>query len=264
MLMDRILFWSAHMSRMRLAYLLPIFFWAVFVPPSIYADESAPFVLNTFYGYVHYSISPPFVLSTSTWPAGLAYRVEPNNSIAITGYSQALDMLVIPAFMGGRPVTTIASNAFAGTSLRIIVVPYTVTAIADRAFLNSISLARIYFEGSAPAISQNILSGSTAMVYYCTGTYGWANPWGGRPAALWNAAISSARGDFEIAAGGLRFRFAGPVNHLAVIEATTNLAGQSWTRVTTQTLFGGTSEFTDGNWTNARQQYYRVTVPVLP
>jgi len=46
-----------------------------------------------------------------------------------------------------------------------------------------------------------------------------------------------------------------------VVEAATSLSNPVWVPVSTNTLVGGTSYFSDAAWTNFPKRFYRLTTP---
>jgi hypothetical protein len=46
-----------------------------------------------------------------------------------------------------------------------------------------------------------------------------------------------------------------------VVEAATNLAKPVWLRVSTNTVTGGTSHFSDPQWANDPERFYRLRSP---
>lgn len=65
---------------------------------------------------------------------GLTYETEGGN-ICITGYTGSDTIVMIPAEIQGKPVVSIAENAFMGAEdITVLVIPDSVTSIGDRAF----------------------------------------------------------------------------------------------------------------------------------
>jgi hypothetical protein len=60
-----------------------------------------------------------------------------------------------------------------------------------------------------------------------------------------------------------RFGFAisGASNLVLVVEAATNPANPAWVPVSTNTLTGGASYFSDPEWTNHPARFYRLRQP---
>lgn len=53
------------------------------------------------------------------------------------------------------------------------------------------------------------------------------------------------------------FNITGTSNLVIVVEASTNLVNPAWQPIQTNTLTGGTSYFSDPQWTNYPSRYYR-------
>jgi hypothetical protein len=107
-------------------------------------------------------------------------------------------------------------------------------------------------------------SDSGATVYYLPGTTGWGTEFGGRPTALWslpNPGILTTAPSFGIQANGFGFIISWATNLSVVVEAATNLANPSWSPVATNALTGGSSYFSDAEWTNYPGRFYRLRSP---
>ena len=55
--------------------------------------------------------------------------------------------------------------------------------------------------------------------------------------------------------------FTGTANLVVVVVASTNLASPAWVPLATNTLTGGTSYFSDPQWTNYPRRFYRFSSP---
>jgi hypothetical protein len=84
------------------------------------------------------------------------------------------------------------------------------------------------------------------LLYYLPGTTGWYTPFGGVPAMLWNPQVQS----FGVRTNQFGVTITGSTNLVIVVEACTNLANSPWFPAGTNTLTGGSSYFSDPNWTN--------------
>jgi len=64
-------------------------------------------------------------------------------------------------------------------------------------------------------------------------------------------------------AGHQRFGFdiVGPTNATVVVESSTSLGNPVWVPVSTNQLTGGTSYFSDLQWTNFGKGFYRFRTP---
>jgi hypothetical protein len=66
--------------------------------------------------------------------------------------------------------------------------------------------------------------------------------------------------------GGVRtnhfgFTITGSSNLMLVVEGATNLGNPAWLPLSTNTLTGGSSFFSDATWTNYHSRYYRLSSP---
>jgi hypothetical protein len=114
-----------------------------------------------------------------------------------------------------------------------------------------------------PATGQalDFIYDSNATVYYLPGTTGWGPSFGGCPTAFWvlpNPVILSSSPSFGIQTNGFSLISSWATNTTVVVEACTNLANPTWFPLQTNTLTGGSSFFSDPQWTNQPQRFYRV------
>ena len=108
----------------------------------------------------------------------------------------------------------------------------------------------------------NVFSGANnATVYYLSGITSWTNTFGGRPTALWKPKIQTADSGFCLQTNGFGFGISWASGMTVVVEACTNLAEDIWIPVETNTLTGGSVQFSDPAWTNYPNRYYRVSMP---
>jgi len=209
-----------------------------------------------------------------------------NGAITITGYTGAGGVVTIPSKTNGLPVTSIGDWAFYFcTNLSSVLIPNTVTNIGqdafgqcygltrmtipnsvtnlgDYAFSGSYNLTGVYFEGNAPSANSSVFSGDNkATVYYLPGPTGWYTPFGGIPAVLWNPQVQTGGVSFGVRTNRFGFIVTGKSNLVIVVEATTNPAKPAWSPVATNTLTGGSSYFSDAQWTNYPARFYRLRSP---
>jgi uncharacterized repeat protein (TIGR03803 family) len=113
-------------------------------------------------------------------------------------------------------------------------------------------------DGSQPQAGL-IFSGGT---FYGTTTYG-----GDRPYGVGNGVVFSLTfppqiqfndGSLAIRSNGFGFNLTGTLNQIVVIEACTNLALTNWVSLQTNTLGTNAINFSDVEWTNYPDRYYRV------
>ncbi len=162
----------------------------------------------------------------------------------------------------GANVTTLASYAFASCSdLNTIILGPKITGISNDVFELCPNLRNVIFQGNAPGVDPNAFAQTQpATVYYFSGTTGWGSTLDGLPVVLWNGLmIQLADSTFGLQANQFGFNMIGSSNLVAVVEATTNLT--DWTPVSTNTLSGNISFYTDPQWTNYSTRFYRIRLP---
>jgi BspA type Leucine rich repeat region (6 copies) len=161
-------------------------------------------------------------------------------------------------------VTNIGTEAFYGCSLTSVTVPHGVTSIGSDAFFSSPNLAGIYFAGNAPGLGSFVFYSDNAIAYYLPGTTGWGATLGNLTAALWTLpypVILNFEPGFGVHAKTFEFPISWATNISVVVEVSTNLANSAWIPVSTNSLSGGTFDFSDSGWTNDPVRFYRVCSP---
>jgi len=184
-------------------------------------------------------------------------------NIADAAFSACANLtnVVIPAGL-----TSIGTAAFFNCpSLTNIIVSATVTNIGDYAFGSCTSLAGAYFEGNAPADDGTVFDSDTnATIYYLPGTSDWNSTFGGAPTALWSLPsplVLDSGPNFGVQSNVFGFTISWATNNSVVVEAASDLAQPVWVPVSTNTLSGGSSFFTDPEWTNYPGRFYRLRSP---
>ena len=181
-------------------------------------------------------------------------------------------------------LTNIGNGAFSSCShLARIVIPASVTSIDNGAFFYCSALRTVWFNGNKPAIGPSGLyfnvpnaalpGGNDGLtVYYLPGTTGWAGYTqadNGAPVVCWNLQTGGTGNNGKSpgvradGAGHQRFGFdiVGPTNATVVVESSTSLGNPVWVPVSTNQLTGGTSYFSDLQWTNFGKGFYRFRTP---
>ena len=97
--------------------------------------------------------------------------------------------------------------------------------------------------------------------YHWPGTTGWASSFNFRPIALWYPPVPTIGTDVGVRTNRFGFTLIGTNNLVLVVEACTNLAHAVWSPMATNTLTGGWSYFSDGEWTNYPARFYRLRSP---
>ncbi|MGD1089096.1 MAG: leucine-rich repeat domain-containing protein [Verrucomicrobiota bacterium] len=159
-------------------------------------------------------------------------------------------------------VTSIGDAAFAYcSSLTSVTIPASVTSIGEYAFEECPKLTSVYFEGNAPTGDSSVFLFDNLEVYYLPGTTGWDTTFGGSPTVLWNPQVQTNNGSFGVQNNQFGFNIIGSSNLVIVVEACTNLAKPTWLPLATNTLTGGSSHFSDPQWTNYPSRFYRFSSP---
>jgi hypothetical protein len=139
-------------------------------------------------------------------------------------------------------------------------IPSSVTNIGADAFSWCANLTAVYFLRNAPGggSDSSVFTGdNSTTVYYLTGTTGWGATFGGRPAVLWNPQAQN----LGVQANQFGFTITGSSNLVIVVEACTDLVNAVWVPLATNTLTGGSSQFSDPQWTNCPRRFYRFHAP---
>ena len=140
-----------------------------------------------------------------------------------------------------------------------------VTNVGNYAFADCPGLQNVYFLGDAPSIGPDLFFNPfdpvNATVYYLPGTKNWNATFADRPTVLWNPKIQTGDTDFGVRSNRFGFKISGTNDFTVVVEACTNLASGIWVPVATNTLTGGSVQFSDPASTNYPKRYYRVSMP---
>jgi hypothetical protein len=124
------------------------------------------------------------------------------------------------------------------------------------------NLTAAYFQGNAPSVGSLVFSSDPhATVYYLPGTTGWASTFAGVPAVLLNPQVQPRIANAGVRTNRFGFAITGGVNQVIVVEAGTSSANTLWAPVGTNNLIGGSSFFSDPQWTNYTRRFYRLRSP---
>ena len=184
------------------------------------------------------------------------------NSIGVWAFAQCSSLTNATI---GNGVTSIGGAAFHEcTSLTNITIPNSVTSIGSGAFRYCTNLTGAYFWGNAPSATLDVFDyDNHATAYYLRGTAGWGSMFGGRPTAAWllpNPLILNSP-SFGVQSNRFGFIISWATNLPVVVEASSNLAGGTWTSLQTCTLTNGSIYFSDPAWTNHPTRFYRLRSP---
>jgi hypothetical protein len=160
-------------------------------------------------------------------------------------------------------VTIIGGGAFEYcVTLTNVTIDAGVTRIGDSAFFLCTNLTAVYFEGNTPAVGGGVFGDrwfTKAIAYYLPGTTGWSATFAGIPTALWKPAILTLEPNFGVRTNTFGFTVSWAPNIPIVVEACTNLGSPVWSSVAT--LSAGSAYFSDPQWTNYPERFYRLRSP---
>ena len=123
-------------------------------------------------------------------------------------------------------------------------------------------MTSVYFEGNAPSLGQDVFSGAdNVTVYYQPGATGWGATFGGRPTAVWKPQVQTGAASFGVRTNQFGFDISWASDRVIVVDACTNLAEPVWSPVSTNTLAGGLSSFSDPQWADYPVRFYRLSAP---
>ncbi|HLH56046.1 MAG TPA: leucine-rich repeat domain-containing protein [Verrucomicrobiae bacterium] len=165
----------------------------------------------------------------------------------------------------GKSLRSMGSAAFFNCpGLRSMVIPKSVTSIAEFCFGYSTNLTALYFEGDAPTVSDAFIvlsQGDPTIAYYLPGTQGWGATFASQPTAWWvlpNPVLLNTRAALTVQSNGVSLAVSWATNSSVVLEACTSLVNPTWQTVDAKPLSGGTAGFRDSQWTNYPARFYRV------
>ena len=164
----------------------------------------------------------------------------------------------------GNSVASIGEVAFDDcTGLTSITLPASLTSIGDDAFWDCTNSTGFYFQGNAPSLGGSyVFAGdNNATIYYLPGTTNWGPTFGGCPTALWNPQVQITDARFGVRTNQFGVTITGTSNLIIMVEACTNLANPAWSPLAMTILTGGSSYFSDPDWTNYPGRFYRLRSP---
>ena len=153
------------------------------------------------------------------------------------------------------------------SSLKNVTLPASLTTLDNLVFAYCDNLVGVYCKGNAPASNPPLwgeglsYASSNVTVYYLPGTSGWGSTFAGRPTMLWNPQVLTTDGSFGVRQDQFGFNIAGTADIPIVIEATADLAATSWIPLQSCTLTNGLLYFSDPQWKNHSERFYRIRSP---
>ncbi len=159
-------------------------------------------------------------------------------------------------------VTHIGSYAFAYSRLDTVTIPGSASSAGDYAFLFAM-LRNVYFLGDAPGpdFGGSAFDYDLATVWYLPGTAGWGATFQGMPAVLWLPQLVFGGSPWGTGSNSFGLNLTWADGSVVVVEACTHLGSATWSAVATNTLTGGSGWFSDPQWTNYPNRFYRLRAP---
>lgn len=181
------------------------------------------------------------------------------DGIRSIGNSSFYNCINLTEVVLGSNLTSIGNYSFSVSSLIRITFPESVTSVGDYAFYHIRSMTELYFKGDAPSTGNRSFEFGT--VYYLPGRNGWSETFANCPAEIWNPMIETGDGMLGVQSNGFGFNIIHSSSGLIVVESCTNLVGNIWIPITTNTMDAGGEYFSDPSWKNHRHKLYRISMP---
>jgi hypothetical protein len=180
------------------------------------------------------------------------------NSVVNMGYATFIYCSSMTNATIGTNLTSIGDDTFYSCkNLANITIGNSVTNIGQLAFEGCTNLTKVTFFGNAPVPGTDAFALVPATVYYYYGTSGWSTTYDGLPTVeLFLPPQIGGGSSVGIQSSEFGFNLTGGTNQTIIIEASTNLI--YWQPVWTNTLTNTNITFTDSQWTNYSQRYYRA------
>ena len=167
----------------------------------------------------------------------------------------------------GNSVISIGYSTFEQCNLTSVTIPNTVTNIGVYTFESCTNLHQAFFKGNAPSVDggagsadSTVFYGELGTVYYLTNTTGWGATFGNWHTVLWNPQVQTTNNNFGVRTNQFSFNLTGTASIPVVVEAWTNMGG-AWTPLFSGSVTNGSVFFSDPQWTNYPQRFYRVRSP---
>lgn len=186
------------------------------------------------------------------------------DSVTVIGNDAFIGCGALTNVILGNNLKIIQEGAFKDTALASVMIPRSVTDIAESVF-NTGSMRTMYFQGNPPKVGvfyNYSLGPESVVLYYVPGTSGWgsfdpASSYRNHPIVLWNPLAQSS----GVRSNRFGFNIAGTAGIPIVVEACTNLALGNWSALQSCTVTNGSIYFSDQQWTNYPGRLYRLRSP---
>ena len=183
------------------------------------------------------------------------------NSLGIDAFVDCHSLAHVTLSQGLTEISTRTFfNCFA---LLNVTIPASVTRIDSSAFGSCSKLTTVFFEGDAPLTSSDAFTGSSqSRLYYLPDANGWASPFAGRSALLWNPLITPVGDGTSIVTNHqFTLQITGTPSIPIALQASTNPVSGPWVPFQAFNLAGGKMLLSDGIQQLHPNRFYRVTHP---
>ncbi len=100
----------------------------------------------------------------TAYSLGLSFELQEDGTYMLTGIGECTDeAVVVPALYKGVPVTRVGDSAFAGSGIRSLTLPDTVTQVGGGCFAHSLQLESVVFGRGMESLGQYAFSGCLAL-----------------------------------------------------------------------------------------------------
>lgn len=102
-------------------------------------------------------------------PADFIFTAKQNGDLIVSGYEGKTKNVVIPAYVGGKPVVAVGVNAFSfKTEITSLTLPSTVTRLGAGAFRYCYGMKEVRFGGGITSVDNSVFEACYALktVYY--------------------------------------------------------------------------------------------------
>ena len=197
------------------------------------------------------------------YPAAKAGDYTITNSVTSIGDEAFRGCARLTSVTLGDGVTHIGNDVFDSCCwLTSVTIGKSVTSIGDFAFIFCGNPLGIYFKGNVPSVGRQLFADDIRVtIYYLPGTTGWGTTFCGWPAVPWRPQVRTTDASFGVRTNRFGFNITWASDMVVVVEACTDLANPTWSPVGTDTLTGGSSYFSDPQWTNYPARVYRLRSP---
>jgi hypothetical protein len=168
----------------------------------------------------------------------------------------ALTSIAIP-----NSVTNIGFSTFYNCSgLTNVVIGSGLNDLGFQVFSYCVNLAGIYFTGNAPRMNPDVFDDDNeATAFYLAGTAGWSATFDDLPTVLWGPQILAS----VVRSNQFSFYVDWAGGQSVVVESCTNLSRPIWSALQTNVLKSNLWYFSDPEWTNYPERFYRVASPLI-